>query len=162
LPRQKQFALDWVFQADGSTSFISGSLVSGTVRLKSATTKWTAPTTFFSTAQDSGFCFSAASTTGCQDFYVGNTRQHPSTLWANNGQGGIHDMGAMELGAVTEAPDKSNGVGYHQFYNSQDTPAIVGHTYGAVTQDGDHYALFRVTGIAEAVSVQIFLPLVVR
>ena len=161
LLRPRRFAIDWGFQPDGSTSFVSGSPTSGIVTLESTTDKWIALATIMSVGQNNGFCFSSASTTGCQDFYVGNTNSYPTTLWANNGLGGIHDMGEVEFPTVTQAPDKSNGVGPGQFYNNQNTPAIIGHTYVVVAQDGNHYAKFRITAIA-VTAYKIYFPLIAR
>jgi len=65
---------------------------------------------------------------------------HGPAFWANNGDGGVHDMGAMAFDGLTTAPDKSAGVGDQEFYNDQGVLTIPGHVYVVVTKDGQHYA----------------------
>jgi dipeptidyl aminopeptidase/acylaminoacyl peptidase len=164
LTRPKRFGIDWVYQPDGSVNFVSSSLPSGAAVLTSPTTRWTALGTFNSEGSlDSGFCFQDGLKTGCKDVYVGNTSSYPTSLWANSGSGGIHDMGEVPLASLASVPDKSAGVGSHQFYENQATAAVAGHTYAVVTQDGNHYAKFRISGIEYVTPFAVlYLPTIQR
>jgi hypothetical protein len=162
LLKPKQFYISWVYQPNGSTSFISGSPISGSVTLTSSTDKWISLGTINVVGNDYGFCFSEGSIDTCEDFFVSNNHQYPTSLWANNGTGGIHDMGAVSLTSVTEAPDKSNGIGAGQFYNNQATPAVIGHTYAVVTHDGNYYAKFYISEIAGTTIYKVTLPIIIR
>ncbi|MCP4116558.1 MAG: hypothetical protein GY737_14325 [Desulfobacteraceae bacterium] len=81
------------------------------------------------------------------DLYFYDSQNTPYCFYANNGSGGIHDMGAVQLEDVITAPGLSNGVGIEKFYNDQDTTVIKGHTYCVVTKDGRHYAKIQITGM---------------
>jgi len=130
---QKWVAFNWVYQPDGTTDLYTDNLPSGTTILYS-----TDPS-------PRGFIFSTATRTDVvADLYFYDFEDYPCTFWANNGSGGIHDMGAVPLERVAEAPDTSLGVGPDEFYNSQATRAVIGHTYCVVTRDGAHYAKIHV------------------
>jgi len=63
-----------------------------------------------------GFNFSTASIGGTVSdvYYLDPTCACGATtpgLWANNGSGGVHDLGLVAFGSVTVAPDKALGVG---------------------------------------------------
>ncbi len=162
LLKPKQFTINWVYQPNGSTSSISGSPISGSVTLTSSTDKWISLGTINVVGNDYGFCFSEGSNATCEDFFVSNDHQYPTSLWANNGNGGIHDMGAVSLASITEAPDKSNGIGTGQFYNNQATPAAIGHTYAVVTHDGNYYAKFYISEIVDTTINKVYLPIIIR
>ena len=133
----KPVRFDWVFQPDGSTDFSGAGLPNGSVTLHSNRTSC-------------GFIFADNDITGfTADIYFSDKSNWPLTFWANNGVGGVHDMGEVPLVSITKAPDKSNGVGAGQFYNNQATDVIVGHTYYIVTKDGNYYAKLNVTGVCD-------------
>ena len=100
---------------------------------------------------DIGFNFASASLGGpVSDFYIGRPRsrsQYPGNFWANNGTGGLHDMGQIDLRSIRTCQNKSEGVGSGKYYNDQRTPIVFGHTYCVVTRDGQHYAKIYVAGI---------------
>jgi hypothetical protein len=133
----KPVRFDWVFQPDGSTDFSGAGLPNGSATLHSNRTSC-------------GFIFADNDITGfTADIYFSDKSNWPLTFWANNGTGGVHDMGEVFLDSITEAPDKSNGVGAGQFYNNQATNVTVGHTYCIVTRDGNYYAKLNVTGVCD-------------
>jgi hypothetical protein len=135
LHTQKWVSFNWRYQPDGTTNLSTGDLSSGSVIL-------------YSESEPCGFIFSTNSVTGfVADVYFGDNRRYPYSFWANNGAGGVHDMGAVPLDSVTEAPDVSNGVGVYEFYDNQATHVMVGHTYCIVTKDGNHYAKICVIGV---------------
>ncbi len=143
LHTRKFVSFDWVYQPDGTTNLSSGDLSRGSAILYAAVDR---PICHSSC----GFIFSTATVTDpVADVYFSDSSRYPCTFWANNGSGGIHDMGAVSLESVTQAPDASKGVGYFKFdfYDNQDTDVIIGHTYCIVTKDGAHYAKIYVTDI---------------
>jgi hypothetical protein len=138
LHTQKRVSFDWVYQSDGTTNLSTGSLSSGYVVLYSVIKA--------EYSSKCGFIFYSDSITSeVADLYFFDSRTYPFSFWANNGAGGIHDMGAVSLGSVTKAPNASNGVGSSKFYNDQATPVVIGHTYCIVTRDGNHYAKIYVS-----------------
>ena len=136
-------AFNWVYQPDGSTSFQVGT-ISGTSFLQACTEE-------DSSACDlAGFDFAQKSRIyiGQSDMYFGNYESYPNTLWANNGNGGIRDMGNIPLENLVNAPFKSIGPGASQYHREQPVEAIEGHTYCIITDDGEHYAKIRVTDVS--------------
>ena len=103
-----------------------------------------------STHSSAAFSFTQANVVhiGKPDIYYGDFEDNPNTFWANNGSGGAHDMGNVPLDSITNAPDKSLGVGVFQYYDDQATDIIVGHTYCVVTRDGTHYAKLQVIDVS--------------
>lgn len=159
--KPKKITFRWVYQPNGTPNFSGNDLTSGTASLVSSWTTYLGKLvpseriTPQPIRQSSGgaFFFSRQTTNipfHLADFYFSHSSNYPLTFWANNGSGGIHDMGDVPLESINNAPDKSNGVGPFMYYNEQATDAIVGHTYCVVTNDGTHYAKFRVTDISLA------------
>ena len=143
LHTQKWVSFDWTYQPDGTTNLSTGDLSSGSVVLYSSVEG-------LGGDDACGFIFSTNSVTyPVADVYFLDSRIHPYSFWANNGHGGVHDMGAVPLDSVSEAPDVSNGVGIYEFYDNQATDVIVGHTYCIVTKNGSHHAKICVTGVSE-------------
>lgn len=142
LNTQKWVSFDWVYQPDGTTNLSSGDLSRGSAFLYSFVEGPDGP----DGSPSCGFIFSTSTVTDfIADVYFYSSKEYPHTFWANNGSGGIHDMGAASLESVTQAPDAFKGVGPLKFYDDQDTDVIIGHTYCIVTKDGAHYAKFYVT-----------------
>ncbi|GAI17835.1 unnamed protein product, partial [marine sediment metagenome] len=142
LHTQKWVSFDWVYQPDGTTNLSRGDLSRGSAFLYSVVEGPEGP----NGSSSCGFIFSTATVTDpIADVYFYSSKEYPYTFFANNGSGGIHDMGAVSLESVTQAPDASKGVGPLEFYDDQDTDVIIGHTYCIVTKDGAHYAKFYVT-----------------
>ncbi|MBU4341362.1 MAG: hypothetical protein KJ928_02050 [Candidatus Altiarchaeota archaeon] len=133
LPSITAASFNWVYQSDGTNDLAVGTSGGHTT---------------LSDCLDSplscGFLFASNTITDtAADVYLCD-----SSFFANSGAsaaGGVHDMGAVSLSSVDTCPDKSNGVGYHKFYDSHATPVIVEHTYCVVTRDGIHYAKLQVT-----------------
>jgi hypothetical protein len=143
----KSVSFDWVYQPDGSTNLSSGELFIGSATLLA-----------YSSSSRCGFIFATTELTGVSaDLYFSDSGQKPYSFFANNGAGGVHDMGEVPLESVTEAPDASNGVGAWEFYNNQRTDVIIGHTYCVVTMDGNHYAKIYITTIDSDVSPQFLI-----
>lgn len=154
LHRQKWISFNWVYQPDGTTSLIDDGLPAGTATLYSGVS---------GNLGMCGFFFSTALINDPRsDIYFSDSRRKPYSFYANNGDGGIHDMGEVSLQGITEAPHMSEGVGFRKFYDNQDTTAIIGHTYCIVTQDGHHYAKIHVTdiGVGNAPVLPTFTPLI--
>lgn len=149
LVRPKQVSFEWVYQPDGTPSFSGLGLASGSATLVSSyTTELGESFPHPSSSWNCGFAFSTQTTKDyVADFNLGNSREESLSLYARNGEGGIHDMGNVSLESVVTAPDRSLGVGWHEYYNTHATNVIVGHTYCVVTMDGTHYAKFRITSI---------------
>ncbi len=139
---RKWVAFNWVYQPNGTTDLYSDNLPSGTTILYSID------------PFPRGFIFSTATRTGVvADLYFSDSEDCPYSFLANNGSGGIHDMGAVPMESVAEAPDASLGVGLYEFYNCLDTPAVIGHTYCIVTRDGAHYAKIHIIVPPTALSI---------
>lgn len=153
-----KFTLDWVFQPDGSPNFDIGLPASGSITLTSESKYWRNGVRIANLV-NYRFCFATVSTADCYDFFVANSHQFPSGLWATIGLGGIHDMGAIPLASLTQAPDKNNGVGPGLFYNNQYTEAIIGNTYAIVTSDGNHYAKIHINAIQDVIYSWNYLPI---
>jgi len=135
---QKLIAFNWVYQPDGTTALSTGNLLSGTAILYSSVHGPEG-------SSSCGFIFSENRRTDIiADLYFIDSEDSPYVFYANNGSGGIHDMGAVPLESVAEAPDASLGVGPWEFYNDQSTDVKIGHTYCIVTMDGSHYAKIHV------------------
>lgn len=133
----KHVVIDWVYKPNGTPEFSGPQLTFGITTLSLGTLNDTA---------HCGFVFETREVTDtvADIYFFYDDRDKQIAFWANNGNGGIHDMGNVSLDSITTAPDKSNGVGVFNYYNSQATPTIVGHTYCVVTKDGEHYAKFQV------------------
>ena len=160
LLRPRRFVLGWVYQPDGSPSFVSGSPTSGAATLTSSCTRWVELGTFLSSQFGTPDLCLAQAAGSCQDLFVGNRFRYPNCLWSSNGQGGVHDMGQVALESITLAPDKSAGVGAGKVYNNQCVQAIVGHSYVLVAQDGQHYAKFAIRSSETVSPTDCYLPLV--
>jgi hypothetical protein len=135
-------AFEWVYQPDGSTNFETG-VVKGTTTLTASDDK---DPTSYNTA---GFSFSEGIVVNIQaaDIYFGDYNDFPTTFWANNGSGGIRDLGEVPLENVANAPLKSIGSGSLQYHNEQPVEIIKDHTYCVITRDATHYAKMRVTDL---------------
>ena len=126
----------WVYQPNGSTDLVNG-ISSGTTTLGVL----------------QGLIFDPIAIAGSvADIYYAdpscNCGSTDSGFWANNGTGGVHDLGNISFVGVSTASDKSVGVGPSQYYDSQESLAVVGHVYVIVTKDGAHYAKLVVDSIA--------------
>lgn len=127
----------YTYQPNGTPSFLAGTQA-GTGVLSGRKNN---PNINFNNC---GFLFSADSTVGLlADMYFYCDTDYVNTLWANNGYGGIHDLGKIDFDTLVSLPSKST----QGFYNSQHTSAIVNHVYGVVTRDTTHYAKFHLTKI---------------
>lgn len=130
---QKQVSFDWVYQPNGTTTFDSG-LQQGTTTVLSSVE---------GDSDHCGFIFATETVTRpTADVYFGDGKRYPYGFWANNGIGGVIDMGPIALESVTEAPETG--------YRDQRTPVMVGHTYCVYTKDGSSYAKLHVTSMGEA------------
>lgn len=141
------YEIDWKYQPNGTTDFSENGLPEGTIKLISSYTQWIEPgvTRLWGTLTDA-FCFSCGDYSiydDPQDFYVNAIEQ----IYSNNSSGGVHDLGEIALDSVTSVPDISNGVGSGEFYDTQATPAIVGHTYAVVTDELNYYGIFTIKNI---------------
>ncbi len=123
---ESSLTFDYVYQPDGSRQLSDPRLPSGTATLTDSRID-----------QDHcGFDFASATVIGLQSdvYFYG---PFPGMFWANNGIGGLQDMGAVSLESITEAPTDGYNIG---------TPVNPGHTYCVLTKDAMHYAKFRVPG----------------
>jgi hypothetical protein len=128
LHSQKPVAFEWVYQPNGTRSFSAGT-TQGTAALLSCVE---------GDCDSCGFLFASETVTGSvADLYFGDWEEHPYGFWANNGTGGVVDMGSVSLGSVSDAPTAG--------YDDQYTPVVVGHTYCVLSRDGASYAKLRVT-----------------
>lgn len=162
LPKPKQIVIKWVYQPDSTIIFSGPALKTGTaILISSYVTNDNYGMVLWSNGKiltpmrlspQGGFIFSAEQTTrNNADLFFSHTYNYPMSLWADNDlRGGIHDMGDVPLEEITSAPEKAIGVGPFEYYNNQNTGAIVGHTYLVLTSDGTHYAKFRVVEISKA------------
>jgi hypothetical protein len=126
----------WVYQPNGTQDLVTG-VSSGTTSLGVA----------------QGFTFSTQVVGGvvADAYYLDPTCGCGSTtpgFWANNGTGGVHDMGVVPFESVTTAPDKTLGVGTGQYYENAQTVGRVGHVYVLVTRDGQDYAKLVIDSIS--------------
>jgi len=143
LHTQKSVTFDWVYQPDGTRSFL-GSLPSESTTLYSPV--WGE---IWGVWGDNfcGFIFSTETITyPVADIYFEDERLGPYSFYANNGVGGVCDMGPILLENVTEAPLSG--------YVPDSTAVVVGHTYCVLTKDGSGYAKLRVTNIATTTHAQ--------
>jgi hypothetical protein len=129
----------WVYQPNGTTDLVNG-VSDGFARL----------------AVGEGLVFNTqvVGDTNADVYYLDQTCPCPGPtgpgFWANNGLGGVHDLGPVDFAGVTTAPNKSLGVGYGQYYHNGETPVEVGHVYVLVTNDGEDYARLIVDSITLA------------
>ena len=128
----------WVYQPNGSQNLATG-VSSG----------------FTTLGPSQGLIFSTQTITGTvADVYYGDPTcgcgETGPGFWANNGFGGVHDLGPVDFAGVTTAPNKTLGVGAGQYYNTQETLVKVGHVYVLVTKDGYDYAKLIVDSISLA------------
>ncbi|MDP6421817.1 MAG: kelch repeat-containing protein [SAR202 cluster bacterium] len=128
----------WTYQPDGSTNLTSG-VSTGVTSLRA----------------EQGFIFAAQTVTdpSADIYYLDSSCAGCSGIsgpgfWANNGAGGVHDLGSIDFGDVATAP--ASEAGPFKYYDSQETPAIAGHVYVIRTKDGAHYAKLIVTSVAGA------------
>jgi hypothetical protein len=127
-----KIVMDYIYQADGSDDFTGGDLESSSI-------EWAAGSL--------GLDFSDR---GLKD-YNGQSlrdlelRQEQGVLKFYvtfcNGRKGFCDLGAVDFGSVTAAPQAG--------YQTRDVPCIVGHVYVVRTYE-DNYAKFVVRSISEA------------
>jgi hypothetical protein len=129
LHSQKQVVFEWVYQPNG-TCDLGGELPSGL-------------TTLYTCVHGlpeckCGFLFSTQEVTHqVADLYFHDSRRDPYVFLANNGIGGVQDMGEVPLDSVSQAP----AAGYEIF----GVPVAVGHTYCVLTRDAGSYAKLHVT-----------------
>ncbi|MDO8741068.1 MAG: hypothetical protein Q7J54_05855 [Candidatus Woesearchaeota archaeon] len=121
LNSNKNISFEWAYQPVNASKNLTSGLQTGSV-------------TLFSAIDDKkGFIFNTSTITNpVADIYFSDSNDNPMSFWANNGNGGVIDMGAVLLNSVTTAPDAG--------YNSQNTSVVIGHTYVVKTRDGFHYA----------------------
>lgn len=134
---QTYFQFRWVYQPDGSTD-LPDSL--GQQRAQVRETERIDLATGVVNASPYDFYY-------CDGNCGGSTGPG---LWANNGAGGIHDLGAIDFASVTTVSDASVGVGAGQYYENQEVPIIAGHVYAVVTGDAAHYARLIIDAIEPA------------
>ena len=117
----KNISFKWAYQPVNTSKNLTDGLETGSITLSSAING------------KRGIIFSTNTLTGpVADIYFGDTKDNLMSFWANNGDGGVIDMGAVSLDSVTAAPASG--------YNSQNTSFVIGHTYVVKTRDGHHYA----------------------
>jgi len=90
---QKQVSFNWVHQPNGTTTFDSG-LQQGTTTLLSSVE---------GDSDHCGFIFATETVTRpTADVYFSDGKRYPYGFWANNGIGGVIDMGPIALESVTD------------------------------------------------------------
>ncbi len=138
-----QVTFEWVYQPNDTSSFEIDT-IGGDVSLMAS------DNSDASTYDLAGFTFDTREIVHIEeaDIYFGNYEGFPNTFWANNGDGGIRDMGVIPLENLANAPMKSIGSGASQYHNEEPVDVIEGHTYCIITKDGDHYAKIRVTAVS--------------
>ena len=136
LPGCRGITVSWAYQPDGSAD-----LANGVITGRSCMDGWENKGFKFDTEGDpaAGYDLSFS----CRAMYHGYFPWGPA-FWTTNEVSGAHDMGSVSFDELTSAPDKSQGVGDHKFYNSQGVRAITDHVYAIVTADGKHYAKIEV------------------
>lgn len=131
-----RMTFQYVYQPAGTTSFGSGTMSGQAMLSGTKTNPWI-------NADKCGFTFASQSISGLvSDMYYASDSSWFNTLWANNGWGGIIDMGAIDFNSMNSVPKKTD-----VYYNSQGHSVIVNHVYGVLTRDSSHYAKILVTKI---------------
>lgn len=122
--------IDYVYQKDGSRSFTSGNLQTGTIDWR---------------PHEGGVDFSEGQVERYEpnDLRDIELRQEKSVLkfrvFYAKGRNGFYDAGAVALDSVTEAAETG--------YTRNETPCKVGHVYVVRTYEEDNYAKFIVKSV---------------
>jgi len=140
LRNQKVVVFEWAYQPDGTRN-LEGDLPSGSAPLHTCVHGLL--------ECKCGFLFSSQEVTHqVADLYFYDGRADPYVFLANNGIGGVQDMGEVALGSVSQAPID----GYEIF----GVPVIVGHTYCVLTRDASSYAKLHVTAAHSTETSAVF------
>ena len=127
----RKAVIDYVYQADGSCSFIGGNLQAGTIEWINGT---------------GGIDFSDG---GVEQYKQGSLRDIEMKqdcdmlnfrIFYCNGKNGFYDAGAVDFESVTDAAESG--------YLIKEKPCVVGHVYVIRTYE-DNYAKFTVRSISE-------------
>jgi hypothetical protein len=114
----------WLFQTDGSKDFSGGNGIEEGYALLEAKSDY------------KGFSFKdMVVRLGDEDFYLLIENGDTAKLWANNGNGGLVDLGKKNIRDVTNAPESG--------YEISGIPVVLGHVYAVKTQDGSNYGLIK-------------------